>query len=97
MQPGGVSAIDTYTATQGGSARGGRLAGLLFEPSDNQLVRAAPDRLRHDCEAGFLDAPHISEVEGEVAHALANQPCHGRGAFSVQLSAEAEDHLTILD
>src|SRR5882724_422961 len=99
MQPGGVSANDTQAqqAPRARSARGEGLAGLLFEASDDQLVRAASDRLGQDGEAGFLDAPHVGEIDGEVAHALADEACHGRGAFSVQLSAEAEDHLTVLD
>jgi len=61
------------------------LAGLLFEPSDNQLVgqrRIACDTTAKPASSSAA----VSEVDGEVAHALADQACHGRGAFSVQLS-----------
>jgi len=59
----------------------------LFEAAHHELVRAATDGLGEDGESRLLDAFHVAEVEGEVAHALADQTRNRGGAFAVQLAA----------
>src|SRR5205807_8786682 len=70
---------------------------LIPKAADDELVRAATDGLCQDGKSRLLDPLDVAEVEGEVAHALADQTRNRGGAFAVQLAAEAEDDAAVFD
>src|SRR5262249_11988726 len=73
------------------------LAGRRLQAAHVQLVGTAPDRLREHIEAGVFHLPDVGEVDGEVAHALADQARHRGAAFVVQLATEAEQYVAVFD
>src|SRR5947208_533061 len=69
----------------------------MIESAQLEVVRATADGLCQHAEAGLLYPLYIREINQEIAHALADQPGHGGGALAVDLAAQAEHEMAVLD